>query len=356
VEACSFTEFWSQFEMESGGRGKKGCFVLKRLMKPTITMVRPYMPKFWGQRGHRLRAAYCRVQLLSHKPFGCYAEFKQYMAAHDDDFEAAYEHFVLHDPDATPPARCRDDFASELTLVMEDDGEEVANLAEEQSQPHDEFCMYEASPRFAHLLEPIRVQNIDWAARTASLYDPETVKDAARWQHSVLQTTDALDGAPVRDPIDVAKLNDSQAFIYRVVADHHRRRQAGPVEPLRALVCGTAGSGKTWLIRALKQELGAACLVLAPTGVAADNIGGCTYHSKIPVPRTDPDRQDIRLARCSARLARMQSELADVEYIIIDEMSMVGRRSLGHIDELLRQATGRETWFGGKSIVKHHTS
>ena len=31
---------------------------------------------------------------------------------------------------------------------------------------------------------------------------------------------------------------------------------------------------------------------------------------------------------------------------------MVGRRSLGSIDELLRQATGqRDSWFGGLSII-----
>lgn len=37
--------------------------------------------------------------------------------------------------------------------------------------------------------------------------------------------------------------------------------------------------------------------------------------------------------------------------VIIDEMSMVGRRALGQIDEMLRQATGRNDWFGGLSLI-----
>ena len=36
--------------------------------------------------------------------------------------------------------------------------------------------------------------------------------------------------------------------------------------------------------------------------------------------------------------------------VIIDEMSMVGRRALGQIDEMLKQAKGSDDWFGGLSI------
>ena len=129
--------------------------------------------------------------------------------------------------------------------------------------------------------------------------------------------------------------------------------QPDGAEPLRAMVCRTAGSGKTYLINALKQLLGEACMVCAPTGVAADNIGGCTYHSKLPVPR-DPrsiDKPVVWLKEDSTRLKVMEADFVGVKYLIIDEMSMVGRRALGQIDELLRQATGIESPFGGLSII-----
>ena len=159
------------------------------------------------------------------------------------------------------------------------------------------------------------------------------------------------DNAADQTPVDVGLLNPAQAFAYRVVQEHDSRsRGSAPPPPLHALICGTAGSGKTFLIRAISQLLGGSCLVLAPTGVAADNIGGQTYHSAIPVPLKDVKRDDISPSQ--KRLATFAASLHGVRYIIIDEMSMVGRRALGHIDGLLKQGTGLATApFGGLSVI-----
>jgi hypothetical protein len=52
------------------------------------------------------------------------------------------------------------------------------------------------------------------------------------------------------------------------------------------------------------------------------------------------------------RMASFEKRLQGVEYIIIDEMSMVGRRALGHIDYLLTKARGNnKNSFGGLSII-----
>jgi hypothetical protein len=68
------------------------------------------------------------------------------------------------------------------------------------------------------------------------------------------------------------------------------------------------------------------------------------------MPRVDIDRDDIKLSE-GPRLAQMKLDLHGVEYLIIDEMSMVGRRSLAHIDEMLRQAKGNEGMFGNMNII-----
>ena len=88
VVLSSFTDFWSQFEVESAGRGKKGAFTIKRRAAPTVTLVKPRMPKFFGARGHAKRAEYCRIQLMSHKPFDGREHFNTYMAQHAYDWEA----------------------------------------------------------------------------------------------------------------------------------------------------------------------------------------------------------------------------------------------------------------------------
>ena len=128
------------------------------------------------------------------------------------------------------------------------------------------------------------------------------------------------------------------------------RTRAAVVPPAHVPSEAAAGTGKTFLIRAIKQELGKACLVLAPTGVAADNIGGCTYQSVVPMPRHPIDREDIA-PKSKPRVAKMVTALEGVTHIIIDEMSMVGRRSLGQVDFLLQLARGSKDRFGGLNVI-----
>ena len=48
----------------------------------------------------------------------------------------------------------------------------------------------------------------------------------------------------------------------------------------------------------------------------------------------------------------LQSKLSKLEYILIDEYSMLGQNTFGWIDRRCRQATGRQSQiFGGKSII-----
>ena len=106
---------------------------------------------------------------------------------------------------------------------------------------------------------------------------------------------------------------------------------------------GTAGTGKTYLIKGIRKRLceakgtgsKAPLVVIAPTGVAAFNINGTTIHSAFSIPITNSNK---KLELKGENLKRLQDKLRDVEYVIIDEKSMVGRRMLGLIDVRLRQA------------------
>ena len=181
----------------------------------------------------------------------------------------------------------------------------------------------------------LKLGEYDWEGDTRENYSEAQVSDSAKWMTKLKENAPAVQP----DVVDVASLNPAQKYVYRVVEEHQRvsKSSSGPPSPLNALICGTAGSGKTYLIKSLKQLLGDTCLVLAPTGVAADNIGGQTYQSVIPTPLKDVLRGNIDPS--PRRLASFCKAMDGIEYIIIDEMSMVGRRSLGHIDYLLREAS-----------------
>ena len=105
------------------------------------------------------------------------------------------------------------------------------------------------------------------------------------------------------------------------------------------IIQGTTSTGKSYLIGCIKHamEIGSIpnnnpLLLLAPTGVAAFNISGSTIHSALHIPIRDM----INLQ--GLRLITLQQEMRHIRYILIDEMSFIGRKLLTHIDVRLRQA------------------
>ena len=86
----------------------------------------------------------------------------------------------------------------------------------------------------------------------------------------------------------------------------------------------------------------------APTGVAAFNIEGQTLHGLLKL-LTKGDFKDLK----GERLQNMQQSLADMSYLIIDEMSMVGRKMFGQVDRRLRQVFQHQVdhVFGGCSCL-----
>jgi len=93
------------------------------------------------------------------------------------------------------------------------------------------------------------------------------------------------------------------------------------------------GTGKPYLIQCLKLLLKENVRVAAPTGVAAFNVDGYTLHSILGLP-VKGEFKELE----GNRLQNIQESLAGVEYIIIDEMSMIGRKLFGQVDRRLRQA------------------
>lgn len=104
-------------------------------------------------------------------------------------------------------------------------------------------------------------------------------------------------------------------------------------EPLRIIVSGTAGIGKQFLIGCLKELLGYKVRMLAPTGVATFMKCPWLYFALCSLSR----RGEIKNREGDA-LRRLQYSLAGAEYIIVDEMSMVGKKIFGQVDQRLRQA------------------
>ena len=172
------------------------------------------------------------------------------------------------------------------------------------------------------------------------------------------------------DSLTVESLNDDhQQFFVQLILDHARQLIEASLtkkkpKPLRLLLLGTAGTGKTRAIQTLLQELQnilekaklptTFVRVAAPTGSAAFNIrfSASTIHRLIHW-FTPPYFQALK--ENSDALLKLQEFFRSTQLILIDEVSMVGRQMMGRIDSRLRQATAdRENCdddLGGLSAV-----
>ena len=110
-------------------------------------------------------------------------------------------------------------------------------------------------------------------------------------------------------------------------------------------VTGRAGTGKSTLLRALRDQLKAELVVLAPTGLAATNVGGQTVHSFFGLPPRLVRSEDIRRSR-NGRVMRK------LDLVIIDEVSMVRSDLMWAMDQSLRMNRGRPREpFGGLRLI-----
>ena len=120
---------------------------------------------------------------------------------------------------------------------------------------------------------------------------------------------------------------------------------------------GKAGTGKSTLLRYIMANTKKAHIVLAPTGIAAINVGGQTLHSffRLPFKPTMPDDPDF-----AARILRKRMRYPDalikllksLELIIIDEVSMVRADTIDFIDKILRVFCGdMRRPFAGKQLL-----
>lgn len=90
------------------------------------------------------------------------------------------------------------------------------------------------------------------------------------------------------------------------------------------------------------------CKVLAYTGKAPFNVNGVTLHSLLKLPIGSKRQCDLK----GIPLQQLQSNLENVQYLIIDEYSFVAQSLLGWIDNRCRQATGRtDMTFSGISVI-----
>ena len=112
---------------------------------------------------------------------------------------------------------------------------------------------------------------------------------------------------------------------------------------------GFAGTGKSYLIKIIINWLNLhknRYLLLAPTGVVAQNIGGFTIHSALRITQSESGFQTL-----ACHNPEFKSELLKIQTLIIDEISMVSASLFTFMANMFGRIHENDMAFGGINII-----
>ena len=214
-------------------------------------------------------AQYCKYQLIKYTNHGTIPSRmhgNDYLALILPSYIEVYKSFLR-----TPEAEvCVPHFADELNRAEQHITQSESSDSEDElpaTEQREEWMLlchlnhhYTASSQ--------QDDSINWSEAAQSL-PPEILRDCPRWIKMKRQESDANPCAAWNrqlPPIDVGTLNTNQNKAYDIICRHHQQLLANnKPTPLCMMICGTAGTGKSYLISAIAQKLGSLCILTATT-------------------------------------------------------------------------------------------
>ncbi|KAF5318409.1 hypothetical protein D9611_013936 [Ephemerocybe angulata] len=185
--------------------------------------------------------------------------------------------------------------------------------------------------------------------------DVQVINDArvvpGSYFHADFNLNDADVSAQLNETVQLYSLNEEQTRAFRIVANHSVSPRA---DQLLMYIGGMGGTGKTQVINALRlwfdvRNQGNRMVVTAPTGAAASVVRGSTYHSYLGVATGD---RRAYAPRGGKALDEARLRMRGVDYVFMDEISMVSCQDLYLIDARLKDITTlHDLPFGGVNII-----
>lgn len=139
--------------------------------------------------------------------------------------------------------------------------------------------------------------------------------------------------------VDNIVLGFEQEHVYNLMNETHEN----------LFITGKAGTGKSVLLQYFIKHTLKQVAVVAPTGVAALNIGGQTIHSffGMGLEVQNPDN----FSQVSDMGYKKREILNGLQVLVIDEISMVSADIMDMIDAKLKYARNNQEPFGGCQII-----
>lgn len=134
------------------------------------------------------------------------------------------------------------------------------------------------------------------------------------------------------------QLNEMQSYAMKKVIDGQN-----------LFIDGPGGVGKSVIVREIKNRFGDSTVFLAPTGIAALNIQGATFHSTFKFAFKVLSKRDHY--KLNKKAEDLFAKDGPVKRLVIDEISMVRVDLLTAVDEQLRKIRRLNQPFGGLQVI-----
>ncbi|XP_020897308.2 uncharacterized protein LOC110236158 [Exaiptasia diaphana] len=286
---------------------------------------------------------YCKYNLLKFKPW----ETTPNNILTDDELQEKPHAAEWHTFLETPYAKIHvPNWYEKFHDVLENLEQVDVHFEENNDQSQEEWMIlsnyHNSSETFDS--KPTGDQSIDWHLDSVK-YSHEQIGSMPNWIEKHKDTY-SIPCSIKLQPSDPNTFSEKQKLAYNIILKH--ANDITNIEPLLMIINGEAGTGKSYLINAIQCYLKELCVVTATTGKASFNVNGITIHSLLKLPVASYSHKDLS----GHPLLNLQEKLKSVQYILIDEYSMLGQTTFGWIDRRCRQASGKnEQLFGGKSII-----
>ena len=320
-----------------------------KIVKQQNNIVVKFFPQIPSKADSAKYSLFCKYQLIRFKPWALH-------------IHNAWDNKV--DNPSTYPEEWRAFLSTEYAKATIVDWSEQMELIEDKIATHSTVSSHLARINTQHQEQEEWMQVASFVQHSIDQNSQLITTDSHNWSEARNNyTTQQLGEMPqwitqqkshvlvMRESTQVLSTQSFTAMqqkAYDIVSNHYQSSVRGNSVALRMIINGEAGTGKSFLITALKNLLQDKCCITATTGKAAHNVNGITIHSLLKLPVS---KQQAK-ALSGQSLIQLQDDLRVTEYIVIDEYSMLGQATMAWIDRRCREATGKvNDIFGGVSII-----
>ena len=248
-------------------------------LKPKIVVVRTF-PNYYSNPLSPYYGLFCKYQLMKFKPWNCKPSNLWNDEDETDETFITHWNLFLQSPEAqcfVPNWKYELDNVSAYFEQVQDEHD----FEEPFSGEREEWMLLSELNASASCcsteLTEIQQDDNNWEA-DRQYYSDEQIGNMTSWISSQKEQFDVK--TMKQDLTDIATLNKEQHLAHAIVFDHFIQQNKDPL----LILTGLAGSGKSYVINAIKTLLKDKCKVCAFFGIAAFNVKGKTLHSLLQLP------------------------------------------------------------------------